>query len=241
MLKVLVADENLETNSNCCQYLAKDKELNVFGVFNGISVIDKYYETKSDVLVINSDFKDKKCTQIVNELSFTTKERKNCNIFLTLDNRINLIDINYMAKIYKLFYLPVDYKKIRESIYQYEIDTNIIYGPNDETLTKLFYKLNIYNNLSGAKYLKDAIKECYENPSMLSSLDDVYKIISIKEKTSCEAIRSAIRRALESMQNYKSSTIAKNTKIFMLFENEEIITPKNFIKIITTYYLQRKK
>lgn len=241
MLKVLVADENPETNSNCCRCLSKDNELNVFSVFNGIDVIDKYYKTKSNVLVINSDFKDKKCTQIVNELSVSNKERNICNIFLTLDRNKNLIDFNYMAKVYKLFYAPANYKEIKNSIYQYELDNHIFYEPNEDNLIKLFYKLNINNSLPGATYLIDAIKECYENPHMLNSLDDIYKIISIKERTSYEATRSAIRRVLEGMKTRRESPSARNSKIFQLFENEDTITPKNFIRIITTYYLQRKK
>ena len=44
MVKVLVADENLETNLGCCNYLANDKELNISNVFNGLNVINKYYE-----------------------------------------------------------------------------------------------------------------------------------------------------------------------------------------------------
>ena len=58
MVKVLVADENLETNLGCCNYLANDKELNISNVFNGLNVINKYYEDNPNVLVINSDFKD---------------------------------------------------------------------------------------------------------------------------------------------------------------------------------------
>lgn len=239
MVKVLVADENLETNLGCCNYLANDKELNISNVFNGLNVINKYYEDNPNVLVINSDFKDKNCTEIINDLSSSSQERNNCNILLTIDRIYKIIDFEYMSKIYRLFNAPVDYRKIKDSICQYNLDNYIFYEPTDYNLTMLFFKLNIYNETLGSMYLKYAIKECYKNYNLLNSLNDIYTMIAIKFGVSYESVRPAIRNSLKTMNNYRNSI--NNTGLFKLFENEDFITQKNFIRIITAYYLKRKK
>lgn len=116
MLKVLVADEDVEENSNCCQYLTNDKNLDVISSCSGISTLNKYREFQPNILVINSNFEDKCYTEIVNELSTTSQERKNCNIILTVDNSTEKIELDYMAKIYKLFYFPIDYNNIKKEL-----------------------------------------------------------------------------------------------------------------------------
>lgn len=114
MLKVLVADEDIKRNSSCCQYLSKDKSLDVIGVSNGINAITKYHEIQANMLIINSDFEDKGYIQIINELSNTPIERKNCNIILTLKNDTKKLELDFMSKIYKLFYSPVNYRKYKK-------------------------------------------------------------------------------------------------------------------------------
>lgn len=66
------------------------------------------------MLIINSDFEDKGYIQIINELSNTPIERKNCNIILTLKNDTKKLELDFMSKIHKLFYAPVNYRKYKK-------------------------------------------------------------------------------------------------------------------------------
>lgn len=239
MLKILVADENVEENLNCCQYLASDKNFDVESVYSGISTLNKYKEIKPNVLVINSDFKDKCYTEVINELSGTSAERHICNIILTVEDNDQKIDLDFMARIYKLFYCPIDYRKIKTGIEQYNLDNVIFYEPSEQNLSALFYKLHLYNECIGATYLKYAIIQCYKNPTLLNSLNNIYALISVEFKVSYASIRPAMRNALNSVNKFRDSF--GNKGIFKLFENEDSITPKNFVKNITTYYLRQKK
>lgn len=239
MLKVLIADEDLEANSTCCQYLANDKNLDVINTYSGINTLNKYHEIQPNILVINSDFKDKGYTEIINELSTTSKERKNCNIILTVKDNTEKLELDFMAKIYKLFYCPLDYKNIKEGIEQYNLDNIIFYEPNEDNLRALFYKLNLYNERLGSVYLKYAIIRCYNNPALINSLSSIFDLVAEEFKLSYNSVRPAMRNALKSVNDYRN--IIGNKGIFKLFENEESITPKNFIRIITTYYLKQKK
>ena len=239
MLKVLVADEDLKKNLNFCNFLAHDKNLDIISTHTGINTINKYYETKPNVVVINSNFKDKNYFEIINELSTTSQERKNCNIILTVENQNEKLDLDFMAKVYKLLYLPINYLEIKNGIEQYNLDSVIFYEPNATNLRGLFYKLHLYNEQLGADYLKYAIIRCYNNPLLLNSLTEIFHLISKDFNVSYNSIRPAIRTALKSVNKCRNSV--GNKGIFKLFEFENSITPKNFIRIITTHYLDHKK
>jgi len=200
MLKVLVADEDLKENSNCCRFLANDENLDIISASSGISTLNKYYETRPDILIINSDF---------------------------------------MAKVYKLFFSPLSYKKLQKGIEEYNLDNIIFYEPNDENLSCLFYKFKIFDEGLGAKYLKYAIKKCYDDPSLLGSLNGIFEIVSKEYGVSFDSIRPAMRHALIPVNRFKSSHSPKG--VFKLFEDEDAITPKNFIKNITIHYIEHKK
>ena len=76
MIKVLVANENIEQNSCCCQFLSNDKNLSIDSTFTGLSTINNYFETKPDVLVLDSNISDIHYTQIINKLSVEIKEKQ---------------------------------------------------------------------------------------------------------------------------------------------------------------------
>ena len=238
MLKVLVADKNLEENLDCCRYLANDKNLDVISTSSGISTLNKYHEFQPNVLVINSNFNDIGYTEIINELSSTSQERNNSNIILTAEDGNVLFEIEYAAKIYKFFKLPLDNKKIKDGIEQYNLDKFIFYEPSDENLTSLFYKLNLYNDFEGADYFRFAIKKCYQTPKLMNSLNRIYDEITEEFNVSYKSIRPAMRNTLTSVKEYRN--FKGNSGFFKLFENENDITPKNFIRIITTHYLKQK-
>ena len=239
MLKVLVADENPEANLDCCQYLANDKNLDIVSSCSGISTINKYRQIQPNVLVINSDFKDISCAEIINELSSTSQERNNSNIILAIEDDTKRPKLNYEAKIYKVIYLPLHYDELKSGIEQYDWDKNIFYEPNEANLSALFYKINLYNEEKGARYFKYAIEECYKNPQLMKSLNTIFEVVSKHFEVSYGSVRPAMRTALNGVNELRE--FKKDLGIFKLFENVNSITPKNFIKIITRYYLKQKK
>lgn len=243
MLKVLVADENLVASQNCCQYLANDKSLDVVSSNTGSNTLKTYYKINPNILVINSDFKDKSYTDIVNELSSTSEGRNECNIILTLGTNAQP-KFNSMSKVYQIFYLSLEDKckyanqNIHETIQQFKLDRNIFYEFNNKNLTGIFYKLQVKNHSNGARYLKYAIQKCYENPELRSSLNNIFQIVSLKFGISPDSVRSAMRIALIPCVEYKEKN--GNIGLFKIFENDAI-TLKNFINIISTKFLENKK
>ncbi len=240
MLKVLVADQNTSANSNCCKYLANDKKLSILSACSGIGTVTKYNGVHPNILVLNYDFNDKSCLEIINEISSTTEERHNCNIILTVKDEARKLELDFMAKVYKLIYSnTIDYSEIKLGIEQYYIDNVLFYEPNDDNLMTLFLKFDLINMQLGSVYLRFAIKKCYENPKLMNSLKDIYSLTSKEFEVSFDSVRPAIRNSLKRANRFRNK--CGNTSVLKLFENEDFITPKNFIRIITSYYLKRKK
>ena len=123
MIRVLVANEDIEQNSCCCQFLSNDKNLSIDSTFTGLSTINNYFETKPDVLVLDSNISDIHYTQIINKLSVEIKEKQNINTIVTISDFEQKNYLEDVAKIYKIFYKPLDYKKLLETInlIKYEI------------------------------------------------------------------------------------------------------------------------
>ena len=143
MIKVLVADENINVINNCCQYLSNsDKMIQTLSANTGIDTLNKYNKIKADVLILNSHFSDIKSTEIVDRLSATICERKNNNIILTVNSDEEQLDFLNTAKIYKFFKFPLDFKEISNTIEQIQIENQ--YDDIDEHyLNKLLFSMKI--------------------------------------------------------------------------------------------------
>lgn len=237
-MKVLVADNNINENLCLCRYLSNDKNLDVISTSSAIETLLKYREIQPNILVIHSDFKDNNFTEVINELSSTSQERNNSNIILWEKDNETKLKLNYWAKIYKVIDTEKNYNELKDGIEQYYLDHFVFYEPSEENLIALFYKINLTNIHPGAKYFKTSIIECYNKPDLMNNLDEIYSFVGKKFNISYDSVRPAMRRALKSVNDLRNKS--KNTGVFKLFENEDNITPKNFIQIITTYYLTQK-
>ena len=83
MQKVLIANQNVEQNNAFCQHLSKDKRLEIIGITDGTTTLEKYLEIQPNILVIDSCMKDIDYIDLINRLSTNIREKRNCNIILT--------------------------------------------------------------------------------------------------------------------------------------------------------------
>lgn len=236
MQKVLIANPNIEQNAQFCQYLANDKRLEVIGTTNGTTTLNKYHEIKPNVLVLDSCFNDMNCIEIIDRLSTTIEEKRNCNTILTMNSNDNKFLLTNTAKIYKVIYDSFDFKYLFDTIN--ELCNYSEYAQLSEfDIDLLLLKLKIKLNSNGADYLREAILQCYYFPYLLRTLDDVFSMIAKNHNKSNEAIRSSFRTALEPLNIFKNSI---NCPIMKYFNPDDNITPKNFLEIVTLY-LHRQK
>lgn len=239
MIKVLIADENIEQTTECCQYLSSnDPMLKTISANTGIETLEKYNTLKTDILVLNSHFKDIKSTEIVDRLSSTKCERKKINIILTLNSKHEKSDFNNVVKIYSFLDKPLDLKEVSDTITQIKSENK--YDEFDENyLNKLLISLRIIIGSYQSSLLVEAIKECYEYPRLLSNFDELLSLLSFKHNDlDTETIRSAIRSSLNDLNRYREKL--KDHPIIKMFEPDKNISPKAFLEIIVSYMHAQK-
>lgn len=239
MIKVLVADENIEQATECCQYLSNnDHMLKTISANTGIETLEKYNTLKTDILVLNSHFKDVKSTEIVDRLSSTKSERKKINIILTLNSKNEKVDFNNVVKIYSFLDKPLNLKEVSDTITQIKSENK--YDEFDENyLNKLLISLRIIIGSYQSSLLVEAIKECYEYPRLLSNFDELLSLLSFKHNDlETETIRSAIRSSLNDLNRYREKL--KDHPIVKMFEPDKNISPKAFLEIIVSYMHAQK-
>ena len=240
MIKVLVADENIEQATECCQYLSNnDHMLKTISANTGIETLEKYNTLKTDILVLNSHFKDVKSTEIVDRLSSTKSERKKINIILTLNSKREKSDFVNVVKIYSFLNKPLDLKEVSNTITQIKSENN--YDEFDENyLNKLLISLRIIVGSYQSSILVEAIKECYEYPKLLSNFDELLSLLSFKHNDlDTETIRSIIRSCLNDLNRYREKL--KENPIVRMFEPDRNISPKAFLEVIVSYMHAHKK
>ena len=239
MVKVLVADENVEQTTECCQYLSNhDHMLKTLSANTGIETLEKYNTLKTDILVLNSRFKDVKSTEIVDRLSSTRSERKKINIILTVNSKKEQSDFVNTVKIYGFFCKPLDLEGISNTIKQIR-DENKYDEFDEDYLNRLLVSLRIIVGSYQSYLLVDAIRECYEYPKLLSNFDELLSLLSYKHKQmDTESIRSSIRTALNDLNKYRDKI--KDHPVIKMFEPDKNISPKAFLEVIVSYMHAQK-
>lgn len=235
MIKVLVANSNIKQNFRCCENLLCDKDIETLSAYTGITTLNQYFETNPDILVLDSMLHDMRYTEILNRLSNSIEERKDCNIILTT-SKINQLYRCNIAKVFKVLHKPINYRELLETVnimkpefQRYQL-TNI---EIEELLAHLGF--NMYSN--GTQYVIFAILQCYYNPKLLETLDQLFEKIAYTYNTSPASIRSCIRNALIPVNMSRNSL---NNPLINLFDNSRNITPKYFIDIVCTYFRIKK-
>ena len=239
MLKILVADENINENKKCCEFLSRNKsQFETASSSTGIDTLYKYHQMKTDILILNSHFSDIKSTEIVDRLSNTSCERKNSNILLTINSIKEQLEFENTVKIYRFFPKPLNFAKLLNTLNQI-YDDNTYNTFNEDFLNKLFVEMYITIGSMNTEILKEAIKECYSYPYLLDNFDKLLEILSAKHiPMTTEDIRNSIRRSLRKLNSNKYK-LAKH-RVVRMFEPDKNISPKTFLEVIVTYLHAQK-
>ena len=229
--KILVANSDNSQLENYCNCLKNQSKLHITSINNGIDALNAYIKLNPDVFVLDTKFNNISCSEIINKISITRKECKNCNIILTT-KATDIYPISNFEKIYKILYKDFNYNELITTVK--EVCFNNKYLELNETDLKLMLtdlKLNINSNCT--KYLIEAIFQCYYYPHLLNNLDNIIKVVSCQFNVSEETIKYSFRNALRPINNYRSSI--KGSSFINLFDEMRNITPKYFLDVITTY------
>lgn len=239
MFNILVANADVEQRESYCKFLIHNSNnLNVIGVNSGKELINAYNEISPNVLVMDTEFSDLSSENIINKLSSTKKECKNCNIILTTDINEPISTISNTEKIHKILFKPFEFNDLKDAIDDICLDSEV---PELDTLQLQLFLLDLKFNINSisTKYLIEAIHQCYYCPHLLGNLDEIIELIAYKFNVSKKTVKYAFRNALKPINNYRNTIT--NSSFIKLFDPMRNISPKYFLDVITTYLHKEAK
>ena len=74
MVKILSVIQNIEQNSQLCQYLTQDNNIDFKITSDEVSVLKQYYDFRPDIFILDTSFKNIKYSDVINELSLDDTE-----------------------------------------------------------------------------------------------------------------------------------------------------------------------
>ena len=230
MVKILVANQNVQQNTKLCQYLANDNNLKIIGTSDGISTLEQYHKIRPDIFILDTNLKDINYIDIIDKLSYDINEKMNCNTILVSSIPNESLCITNTAKLYKTFINQFDLKDVSKTVS--EMSNYIL----DKKIDRLFLKLKIPLRSNPSNRVRNALTKCYYCPELTENINDLFDLVGKDFKTTREGIRSSFRTALKPLNLYKNIN-QPPFAIYKFFEKGEEVTPKKFLDICI-YYLQ---
>lgn len=235
MISVMVAEDSLEQNTNFCEFLTKDKDIEIISrTLDGVSTVEQYLEKKPDVLVLDLNLPGLNGIDVIDNLSLDSSEKNKCNIIIVsgyTDLRISLFNT---SKIYRIMPKPVDYDSLKETIKEIGETSEIL--TQKEIKALLFdFKFNIYSK--GARYITDAIQLAYKDINLLSNITELYKLIAIMNDEKVNKIQRSIRSSIDTMNSHITKECLRS---FFHVYNNDTITPKYFFTIVVDHFRELK-
>ena len=238
MLKVLVASENIEQNSQYCNYLAKDKDLEVISTNDGITTLNKYFSLRPNILILDTFFSDLNYTDIIDKITNLDDESSKCNTILTVNKDIKNLDLRNVEKVYSILTEPENLRDLSQALSN--MKNKCKYA--DITIDEInVYLSRLYFNLgsNATNYMRSAIFYCYYNRTAIKSLDSIYNFIAKEYSIDAKTVKAGIRSSLVPLNTYRS--IKTHNKLLNIFDiYEDNITPKQFLKTFVTYLRYKK-
>lgn len=236
MISVMVAEDSIEENSTCCEFLAKDKDIEIISrTVDGKSTIKEYLTNKPDVLLLDLEMPVLNGLDVIDNLSLDINERKKCNIIIVTDDISFRLNITNTSKIYKIVPKPYNLDELLSTIKEI--------GSTTKELTKkeikdLIYRLNFNMYSKGSRYIVDAIKLAYDDINLLSNVTELYKLIAIMNDEKPNKIQRSIRSSIDIMNNHITKEHLRS--FFHIYDNN-IITPKYFFTTVVDYFIEIKE
>ena len=236
MIRVMVAEDCMEQYYDCCEFLTKDKDIEVISrTVDGKSTIKEYLSNKPDILLLDLELPNLNGIEVINKLSLDIIEKKKCNIIITTGNDFMKQDITNASKIYKIFSKPYDYEDLLSTIKE-------IGGSNEEldkkAIKEFFASFNINPYSRGTRYIADAIQLAYNDIDLLSNVTELYKKVAILNNEKVNRIQRSIRSSIDIINSHISKEQLRS--FFHIYDND-IITPKYFFTIVVDYFIELKE
>lgn len=239
MIRVMVAEDNIDLNNMYCKFLTKDKDIKIISqTTNGEETLKKYYELKPDLLLLDLEMPKMTGLEIIDNLNKDPKEKKNKNIFVISGNADARANLWHMAKVYISVAKPVDLDMILRIIKEFKKEKENRSRDISKSDIKLFLAdINVQAHKKNTMILVDAIQIAYNKPFLLRNINDLYKFIGEEKNINSTAVQWSIRNSIRSIN--KNIPDNQLFAIFHLPSFDRSIAPKYFFTT-TIEYLSKK-
>lgn len=239
MIRVMVADDNMDLNNLYCKFLTKDKDIKIISqTTDGKETLEKYKELKPDLLLLDLELPTISGLDIIELLSNDPKEKDNKNIIVISGNTNARANLWNMKKVYISVPKPIDLVTLLERIKDFIKEKQLRSREITKSDISLFLSdLNVQTHKKNTEILIDAIQTAYNKPFLLRNINNLYQFVGEEKNISSTVIQWSIRNSIRSIN--KNISDKKLYTIFHLPSFDRSIAPKYFFTT-TIEYLQTK-
>lgn len=234
MVKVMIADDNIDLNSMYCKFLTNDKSIEVVSsTTDGETTLDEYLKHKPDLLLLDLDMPKINGLEIINKLSYDTTEKSKCNIIIISGSTEMRFQLLNTAKVYRIIPKPTSPQHVLDVIKEFDKENSISEVLSTKKISDLLIDLNIQPYSKNYDYLIDSILIAYKKPFVLRNIKLLYEEIGRKNNVSPTQVKWIIRNSINVMNKYITQDMLSS--IFHIRDNR-ILTPKYFFTMLIQYF-----
>ena len=239
MIRVMVADDNIDINNMYCKFLTKDKDIKIISqTTDGQETLQKYQELKPDLLLLDLEMPTISGLDIINHLSKDPNEKNKKNIIVISGKDAVRANLWNMSKVYMSLAKPADFDLISHQIQDFIKEKNTRNREiTEKEIVSFLYSINAKSHKKNISLLIKAIEVAYKKPYLLRNINDLYDYIGEKENIISTAVQWSIRNTIRNINKNISSDKLKT--IYHLEDYDRSITPKYFFDN-TIKYLESK-
>lgn len=225
-IKVCIADDNVNLAENWAKYLSQNERIYVTDICkDGKETLDAILKKEIDSLIIDIVMPKIDGIEVINEIDRKFKEgkiNKKPNIIIVSALVHDNLKFDFFSKgvnfyMVKPINLDILERRIIE-IFDYEKNSEYREKTIDESATEMLYKIGIYPNLMGYKYMKRAIEILVRNPMINKDFRKmIYTVLAKEDETEVTKVEKSIINAVNtSWQKEKEnvSEILKDTRYY---------------------------
>lgn len=235
MKTVLIADDNIDFNSKCRDFLTKDNTINIIQSFDGKDTLEKYFEVKPDVLILDYRLPKLNGIKVLKHINKHEPKNDKRNVIFITGSPIVNTDLFNCPNIYNCFSKPVNLNRLLDAV-------NEIYEFNKNTEDKVKKDIENYLSMLGLenansnnyKYLVHAIYLVITNESLWENLKIVYYLVGKKYNKRDKDIENHIYYNIKQIRKYMPKEYLNS--IFGVYSKYDKFTPKLFLDMTAVYF-----
>ena len=213
IVRVVVADDNLQLRNMVAEYLSQQSGMEVVGAAaNGLEAIELVQEKLPDVLICDMIMPQMDGYGVLERLSAMKLEKQPKVIALTALGRDDFISRAIDLGVSYYMVKPFDFAMLAQRVYESAGEEGRadalnarIYQENtagadnlEERIANLFLTVGIPAHIKGYQFLREAVKMVIDNPDLMGRITkELYPGIAHRFGTTSSKVERAIRHAIE--------------------------------------------